>query len=198
MPSASKPTRTRSRSSKGRGERIQLNHRSGPFTLIDESYNANPASTRAALALLSQSKPEGRGRRIAVLGDMLELGATASTLHQGLLPAVRESGADAVFLTGPLMKGLWEGLPEHLRGAYAASAGELEPILREAIGPGDAAMDDQFGHGAPHRRRLLDAVAREAGGEDQAPDRGMAADDAVLVEGVVLVVARPQHRNKHS
>jgi UDP-N-acetylmuramoyl-tripeptide--D-alanyl-D-alanine ligase len=128
------------RAPKGRGERLQLHHPSGLFTLIDESYNANPASTQAALALLGQSKPEGRGRRIAVLGDMLELGEKAPSLHRGLLPAVEESAADLVFLAGPLMQGLWQDLPDRRRGAYAASAAELEPILTATIGPGDVIM----------------------------------------------------------
>jgi UDP-N-acetylmuramoyl-tripeptide--D-alanyl-D-alanine ligase len=128
------------RAPRGRGERLQLRHPSGPFTLIDESYNANPASTRAALALLGQSRPEGRGRRIAVLGDMLELGEEAPTMHRELAAAVEESGADLVFLAGPEMQGLWQDLPDRRRGAYAASAAELEPILCETIGPGDVVM----------------------------------------------------------
>ncbi len=128
------------RAPKGRGERLQLQHPTGPFTLIDESYNANPASTRAALALLGQVKPVGRGRRIAVLGDMLELGESGPDLHRGLLPAVEESGADLVYLAGPLMQELWQDLPEARRGAYAAGAAELEPILLEAVGPGDVVV----------------------------------------------------------
>jgi UDP-N-acetylmuramoyl-tripeptide--D-alanyl-D-alanine ligase len=130
----------RFRAPRGRGERLKLRHPSGPFTLIDESYNANPASTRAALALLGQTKPQGRGRRIAVLGDMRELGETAAVLHRELLPAVEKSGADLVFLAGPLMASLWQDLPDRRRGAYAASAAELEPILLETIGPGDVVM----------------------------------------------------------
>ena len=125
---------------RGRGERITLAHPSGRFTLIDESYNANPASMRAALALLGQAAPRGRGRRIAVLGDMLELGEAAARFHRGLAPAVGESGADIVFLAGPSMKQLWQDLPEARRGAYAESAAEIEPILLETIGPGDVIM----------------------------------------------------------
>ncbi len=128
------------RAPKGRGERVQLRHPCGHFTLIDESYNANPASTRAALALLGQMQPGGGGRRIAVLGDMLELGEKASALHRRLLPAVEESAADLVFLVGPLMRNLWQDLPDRRRGAYAASAAELEPILAETIRPGDVVM----------------------------------------------------------
>ena len=95
---------------------------------------------RAALALLGQASPEGRGRRIAVLGDMLELGEAASAQHRGLAPAVEQSHADLVFLAGPLMAELWRDLPEARRGAYAESAAELEPILLKAIGPGDVIM----------------------------------------------------------
>jgi UDP-N-acetylmuramoyl-tripeptide--D-alanyl-D-alanine ligase len=128
------------RAPKGRGERIPLEHPSGRFTLIDESYNANPASMRAALALLAQAQPRGHGRRIAVLGDMLELGDDAAALHRNLAPAVEAAGADLVFLAGPVMESLWRVLPEARRGAYADSAAALEPILLEAIGPGDVIM----------------------------------------------------------
>jgi UDP-N-acetylmuramyl pentapeptide synthase len=125
---------------KGRGERHRLNHPAGAFTLIDESYNANPASVRAALALLRQSAPQGGGRRIAVLGDMLELGEGTEAEHRGLAEAVHDSAADLVFLVGPVMESLWRDLPGAVRGAYAKSAAGLEGILLEAIGPGDVVM----------------------------------------------------------
>jgi UDP-N-acetylmuramyl pentapeptide synthase len=130
----------RFRAPRGRGERLSLMHAAGPFTLIDESYNANPASMRAALALLGHARPKGRGRRIAVLGDMLELGGAAPSQHSGLGPAVADSGADLVFLAGPLMRELWRDLPDERRGAYAESVAEIEPILLDAIGPGDVIM----------------------------------------------------------
>jgi len=125
---------------KGRGERITLHHRAGSFVLIDESYNANPASMRAALALLKQAQPGPRGRRIAVLGDMLELGAHGETAHRGLLPAIDEADADLVFLAGEQMRSLWRDLPDTRRGAYAETGEALEPILLDAIGPGDVVM----------------------------------------------------------
>ncbi len=130
----------RFRAPKGRGERLSLMHPAGAFVLIDESYNANPASMRAALQLLGQAKPAGRGRRIAILGDMLELGESASALHLSLAPILEEAGADLVFLAGPLMGELWRDLPERRRGAYSESAAELEPILLDTIGPGDVLM----------------------------------------------------------
>jgi UDP-N-acetylmuramyl pentapeptide synthase len=128
------------RAPKGRGERIELAHPAGPFTLIDESYNANPASMRAALALLGQAGPRGRGRRIAVLGDMLELGEEAGEHHRQLAEAVEKAGADLVFLAGPLMENLWRDLPDGRRGAYAETATALESAVVDAVGPGDVIM----------------------------------------------------------
>jgi len=121
----------------GRGERHRLSCDGGSFTLIDESYNANPASMRAAIALLKETKPGEGGRRIAVLGDMGELGHQAGELHAGLADDLADAQADQVFLAGPLMHDLWEVLPEGVRGAYAKNAGELEPILVKALQPGD-------------------------------------------------------------
>jgi UDP-N-acetylmuramyl pentapeptide synthase len=128
------------RAPKGRGERLTLFHPAGAFTLLDESYNASPASMRAALALLGAASPDDRGRRIAVLGDMRELGPAAADLHRELAGPVGESQADAVFLVGPLMQNLWQALPEARRGAYAEDASAMQPILLDAIGPGDVVM----------------------------------------------------------
>jgi UDP-N-acetylmuramoyl-tripeptide--D-alanyl-D-alanine ligase len=128
------------RAPKGRGARLSLRHNAGPFTLIDEAYNANPASMRAALELLARAEPQARGRRIAVLGDMLELGEESPIHHRELARPVEESKADLVFLAGPMMAELWGRLPEQRRGAYAERTEELEPILAEAVGPGDVIM----------------------------------------------------------
>ncbi|WP_026379517.1 UDP-N-acetylmuramoylalanyl-D-glutamyl-2,6-diaminopimelate--D-alanyl-D-alanine ligase [Afifella pfennigii] len=121
----------------GRGDRHVLACDEGTLTLIDESYNANPASMQAAIQLLKDAKPGKNGRRIAVLGDMGELGQQAGELHRALAADLADAKADAVFLVGPLMHQLWEDLPEEVRGAYAKETGELEPILMEALQPGD-------------------------------------------------------------
>jgi UDP-N-acetylmuramoyl-tripeptide--D-alanyl-D-alanine ligase len=121
----------------GRGARQSLQAPGGPFTLIDESYNGNPASMRAAIENLGRIPVAGRGRRIAVLGDMLELGPSGPALHEGLAEAVLANGVDKVFACGPLMRGLYDGLPSAIRGAYAGQASGLEPLVLDAIRGGD-------------------------------------------------------------
>ena len=132
-------------SARGRGARITLDVPGGAMLLIDESYNANPASMRAALALLGQAKlGPGRGsarsRRIAVLGDMLELGPSGRDLHRSLADAVSTHDVDLVYCCGPLMRALWEALPSNRRGGYAETSVELQAPVLAAVGPGDIVM----------------------------------------------------------
>jgi UDP-N-acetylmuramoyl-tripeptide--D-alanyl-D-alanine ligase len=124
----------------GRGVRVTLRVPGGSALLIDESYNANPASMAAAIALLGQAPIGQRGRRIAVLGDMLELGPTGAELHRALAMPLNEASVDLVFCSGPLMRSLWEALPSSRRGGYAETAAALEPGVLEAIHDGDAVM----------------------------------------------------------
>jgi UDP-N-acetylmuramoyl-tripeptide--D-alanyl-D-alanine ligase len=124
----------------GRGRRATLALPGGEAILIDESYNANPASMRAALALLGQTPVESRGRRIAVMGDMLELGTHGPSLHRELVEPVVANAVDLVFCSGPLMHELWQALPSERRGAYAETAAALEPRVIAAVRAGDAVM----------------------------------------------------------
>ena len=124
----------------GRGVRIALDLGPGEALLIDESYNANPASMRAALEVLGQAAVGARGRRIAVLGDMMELGVEARAHHRALAEAVAAAGVDLVFCAGPLMRQLWDALPAARRGGYAESANLLESEIMAALRPGDAVM----------------------------------------------------------
>jgi UDP-N-acetylmuramoyl-tripeptide--D-alanyl-D-alanine ligase len=112
----------------------------GEATLIDESYNANPASMAAALNVLGQAVVGPHGRRIAVLGDMLELGPTGPALHRGLNEAVKANQIDLVYCCGPLMRNLWDALSTGKRGGYADSSAGLEAQLIAAIRGGDAIM----------------------------------------------------------
>jgi UDP-N-acetylmuramoyl-tripeptide--D-alanyl-D-alanine ligase len=122
---------------KGRGERHQIAYHGGDFLLIDDSYNASPASMRASFEILSISGPGHGGRRIAVLGDMLELGPNADELHAGLAPALLSSGVDLVFTAGTHMRHLHEALPRDKRGGHAATAEALAPLVVSAVRPGD-------------------------------------------------------------
>jgi UDP-N-acetylmuramoyl-tripeptide--D-alanyl-D-alanine ligase len=124
----------------GRGARTLLGAADAPILLIDESYNANPASMRAALAAMATTPREEFPRRIAVLGDMLELGDSAEALHRGLKEAVDAAGADLVFACGPNMKLLMDDLASSRRGSWAASSAELTSALLEAVRPGDVVM----------------------------------------------------------
>jgi UDP-N-acetylmuramoyl-tripeptide--D-alanyl-D-alanine ligase len=124
----------------GRGTRFEIELPEGNALLIDESYNANPASMQASLALLGQMQIGPRGRRVAVLGDMLELGPRGRALHRGLVEPVLANSVDLVFCCGPLMKALWQALPAGRRGGYAEESGALEPQVLSAIRAGDAVM----------------------------------------------------------
>lgn len=121
----------------GRGARQRLSTAGGEITLMDESYNANPASMRAALENLGRLAPVGHGRRIAVLGDMLELGPQAAAMHAELAGPLHDNKVDLVFAAGPLMRNLYDALPSSRRGAYAASSAGLEALVLEALRAGD-------------------------------------------------------------
>ena len=95
---------------------------------------------RAALDVLGRAKLEGKGRRIAVLGDMLELGPAGPSLHRDISSAIEAAAIDLVFCSGPLMRNLFDALPPARRGGYAGSAGELEPQVIGAVRSGDAIM----------------------------------------------------------
>ena len=124
----------------GRGARTLIEAQAGRMAIIDESYNANPASMRAALATLGLAPRGEFRRRVAVLGDMLELGPDGPQLHQELAEFIDGAGVDVVFACGELMGSLFEALPTSRRGAYARTAEELGPQLIGAVGPGDAIM----------------------------------------------------------
>ena len=121
---------------KGRGERIVA----GRTLLIDESYNANPASMRAALDGLGKTPRTDHPRRIAVLGDMLELGEEGANLHRDLAQAVDAADVDVVFACGPQMAALFEALPEGRRGAWRETSEELEKVLLSGVSEGDVVM----------------------------------------------------------
>ena len=130
----------RMRPPKGRGERQTLSWGDGAVTVIDESYNASPVSIGAALATLGSIKPARGSRRVAVLGDMLELGVAGPDLHRRLNEAVEQWDIDLVFTAGPLMENLSSALSTHRRGDHAADSNQLAPIVAAALRAGDVVM----------------------------------------------------------
>jgi UDP-N-acetylmuramoyl-tripeptide--D-alanyl-D-alanine ligase len=124
----------------GRGARTQLEAGDGRILLIDESYNANPASVRAALAGMATTPRTDFPRRIAVLGDMRELGDTSGDLHRALKEAVDAAGIDLVLACGPMMRLLHDTLKPSQQGGWAPSSDELVGVLLDTVRAGDAVM----------------------------------------------------------
>ena len=125
---------------KGRGARHRVALAQGAFTLIDESYNASPEAVRAALATLALAAPEPGGRRIAVLGDMRELGDEADAIHAALAPAFVAAKADQVFTCGTHTAALDAALPAKIRCAHAPDSAALLPLVVKAVRAGDVVM----------------------------------------------------------
>lgn len=125
---------------KGRGQRHKLRLGAGSLTLIDESYNANPASMRAAIALLAAAVPSGYGRRIAVLGDMLEMGEFAERVHADLAGPLLAAGIEHVWLAGKDMQALRESLPDSVAVEYRETTAELKDYVLNSVEPGDVLM----------------------------------------------------------
>jgi UDP-N-acetylmuramoyl-tripeptide--D-alanyl-D-alanine ligase len=128
------------RAVKGRGERHRLGIGEGHLTLIDESYNANPASMRAAIALLASTAPETAGRRIAVLGDMLEMGEFSHQVHEELASPILAAGIEHVWLAGSEMAALRDALPDSVDVAYFDTTAELVQHVVASVIPGDVVM----------------------------------------------------------
>ncbi len=126
---------------KGRGaqSRIRLGD-GGEVLIIDESYNASPPSMHSALDILGGINPVKTGRRIAVLGDMLELGVSAPEMHRNLLDIIIRNNVDMVFACGPLMENLWSDLPDGLRGGYSISPEKVALIVASILQQGDVVM----------------------------------------------------------
>jgi len=122
----------------GRGAEKTIRIDGGAFTLVDESYNANPVSMQAALKTLGARKVAGR--RVVALTDMLELGEGSDRFHAALAGPIDHANVDVVFVAGVHMKSLWEALPPTRRGGYAEVTEKLTAQLAGAIRPGDVVM----------------------------------------------------------
>jgi UDP-N-acetylmuramoyl-tripeptide--D-alanyl-D-alanine ligase len=122
--------------SAGRGQRTEL---PGGVTVIDDCYNANPMSVRAALDDLAASAPAGSpARRVAVLGDMLELGPAERAFHVEAGRHAAATGVDVLVTVGPLAQAMAQGFSGEL---YAvANASEAAPLVQRLVRPGDVVL----------------------------------------------------------
>lgn len=157
----------------GRGARRHLALAGGgSITLLDESYNANPQSVAAALAVLGEVKPAGAGRRIAVLGDMLELGPEAGRLHAEVMKPLVAAGVSHAFLCGPLMEQLAQALPRNVTVVHAADSQALAEVLMPALGEGDVVLVK--GSLGSRMQRIVDAL-KAAGTSEESRGGGARA-----------------------
>ena len=151
------------KASPGRGARRWLKFGRGTVELLDESYNANPASVRAMLAVLARTEPAPGGRRLLAMGDMRELGEYADDLHAGLADAVAASGAAQVFLCGPHMRALWQRLAAAQKGVHRPDSAALAGEVASALRAGDViAIKGSLGS---KMKNVVDAVLAASGGE---------------------------------
>ncbi|TDK43222.1 UDP-N-acetylmuramoyl-tripeptide--D-alanyl-D-alanine ligase [Antarcticimicrobium luteum] len=154
---------------RGRGVRETIVLPGGALTLLDDSYNANPASMAAALAVLAAASTEGQGRRIAVLGDMKELGPQAEHLHAALAALPAMAGIDTVHCIGPLMGALHAALPAEKRGLHCGTSAALAAQIVDLAGPGDIVLAK--GSLSMALAKVVDAL-REIGQGRRAPAQG--------------------------
>ncbi|MBP1883322.1 UDP-N-acetylmuramoylalanyl-D-glutamyl-2,6-diaminopimelate--D-alanyl-D-alanine ligase [Sinorhizobium mexicanum] len=157
------------RPEKGRGLQHRLKVGASRLTLIDESYNANPASMRAAISLLRDAEPPVGGRRIAILGDMLEMGEHAAEVHAALAEPIVEAGIADVWIAGPEMAHLRDALPPEVSVVYREAVDDLTDYALAAVAAGDVVMvKSSKGTGCARIvQALLNAYPEEAarGGE---------------------------------
>ena len=156
----------------GRGVQHRIPCRGGEILLIDESYNAGPDSMRAALKVLGNVKsPEdsGEGRRIAILGDMRELGDDALEQHRSLKDVLVANRIDLVFTCGVMMKQLYDVLPCAMKGGHAEEVEDLVPVALRSLEPGDVVMIKGSKGQYAQRGRMYGFVAAILGLADTLP-----------------------------
>jgi len=124
----------------GRGARHEVRLGGKSVTLLDESYNANPASMRAAIRTLGDAVPRGEGRRIAILGDMRELGPESRQLHAELAEPLEGAGIARIHTAGADMAALRDVLPSAMRGLHADAAASLADDLITDLHDGDVLL----------------------------------------------------------
>lgn len=144
--------------------------------LIDESYNANPTSMAAALEVLAAATVKNdlgrvsKGRRIAFLGDMKELGPEAAQMHEELASLDSMEQVSIVHCVGDMMRGLYEALPEAKRGIWCATTEDMAPQVPKLLDAGDVVMAK--GSLSMDLKRIVDAIRKMGHSAPNDPEQG--------------------------
>ncbi|MDH3240980.1 MAG: UDP-N-acetylmuramoyl-tripeptide--D-alanyl-D-alanine ligase [Alphaproteobacteria bacterium] len=154
----------------GRGRKVRIALAGGSALLIDDAYNASPASMRAAFRILQDTEPEPGGRRIAVLGDMLELGRGSARAHEALAQDLLAAKVDLVLTTGANMMHLDDTLPRDKRAGHTNRPEDLVPLLKSLLRPGDVVLV-KASHGQ-NLGRVVEAMVSEPDGQKTTANGG--------------------------
>lgn len=141
---------------KGRGQVFQVCVADGKIEVIDETYNASPVAVRAAFDVLAASKPGRGGRRVVVLGDMLELGEHAKDEHMALAEDIKAHDFDLVFACGQYMSDILDALPSELAGGRAGTSQQLAKTVQAKLRAGDLVLVK--GSAGSHMGKVIDAI----------------------------------------
>jgi len=167
-------------SGRGRREVLDIGDPANPVTLIDESYNASPIAMKAAFKVLALIDPGRGGRRIAVLGDMYELGRDSARHHADLALPLTAADVQLVYTCGPLMKNLYDALPQDRRGVHRDDSVDLAKIVPDALVPGDVVMvKGSRGGGKKPRMQVIVEALRELPESKGGRKKGKEKIDAV-------------------
>lgn len=145
---------------RGRREQVNIGDPKNPVTLFDESYNASPVSMQAAFRVLATVDPGRGGRRIAILGEMYELGKDAAKFHRELSLPLQAAGVNLVYTSGSLMRNLYEALPVELRGQHEDDAVKMAQIVPDVLVPGDVVLvkGSRGGGEKPRMQSVVEAI----------------------------------------
>jgi UDP-N-acetylmuramoyl-tripeptide--D-alanyl-D-alanine ligase len=138
--------------------RSKIAYQQGEFELLDDTFSANPASIKAAFEYFQLFQPQAGGRKIIILGDIKELGASSAALHAGLADPFLRTNIDKIFAIGPFMKNLCDALPPERVGFHTEDAEALIETVRGSIKPGDVVMVKGSCHSSDVLNRIVKSL----------------------------------------
>ncbi len=141
-----------------RNEQLSIEIPGGQITLIDDTFSANPASIKAGLGVIGLTEPSPGGRRIAVIGEIKELGETSPQLHTDLAPHVLHAGIDVLFTVGRDLEGIWTALPEKMPGRHSEDPERIARAVVKEVRAGDIVWVKGSRRSAANLEKILSAI----------------------------------------